>query len=93
MPYVYAALWLVIGFILILKYRKESPIFYAAGGFFFFLGFWWGADAILAVDLFASPWVWILRAVSICVLLPLVIFYFKHYRDRSAQSGGGEEKH
>ena len=48
MAYVYAALWIVIGFILILKYRKESPIFYAAGGFFFFLGLWWGADAVLA---------------------------------------------
>ena len=92
MAYVYAALWIVIGFILILKYRRESPIFYAAGGFFFFLGLWWGADAVLAVDLFASPWVWILRGISFCVLLPLVIYYFKHYRDKEAKPDDGKDK-
>mgnify|MGYP000248316198 CR=1 FL=1 len=40
MGYVYAAMWLIAGLILIFRLSKENKIFYVAGGFFLVLGFW-----------------------------------------------------
>lgn len=41
MGYVYAAMWLIAGLILIFRLSKENKIFYVAGGFFLVLGVWW----------------------------------------------------
>lgn len=38
MGYVYAALWFIVGMILVFKMGKENKAFFAVGGFFFFLG-------------------------------------------------------
>ena len=37
MGYVYAAMWLIAGLILIFRLSKENKIFYVAGGFFLVL--------------------------------------------------------
>ena len=44
MGYVYAAMWLIAGLILIFRLSKENKIFYVAGGFFLVLGVWWLLD-------------------------------------------------
>lgn len=36
MGYVYAALWFIVGMILVFKMGKENKAFFAVGGFFFF---------------------------------------------------------
>lgn len=38
MGYVYAALWFIVGMILVFKMGKENKAFFAVGGFFFFWG-------------------------------------------------------
>ena len=39
MGYVYAAMWLIAGLILIFRLSKENKIFYVAGGFLLFGSF------------------------------------------------------
>ena len=46
MGYVYAAMWLIAGLILIFRLSKENKIFYVAGGFFLVLGMWWLLDSL-----------------------------------------------
>ena len=46
MGYVYAAMWLIAGLILIFRLSKENKIFYVAGGFFLVLGVWWLLDSL-----------------------------------------------
>lgn len=92
MEYVYTAIWFLVGLILIARMGKENKIFYLAGAFFIFLGGWWLADILLAVDLMAGPWSWVLRGVSAVMLLFLGAFYFKNYRAEQAAAKNGEEK-
>ena len=54
MDYVYAAMWLLIGFLLIFRMGKEHKVFYLAGGFFLLLGIWRLADIFAPQDLFAG---------------------------------------
>ncbi len=84
MAYVYTGIWFLVGLILITRMGKENKIFYAAGGFFLFLGGWWLADILLEADLMAGPWSWVLRGVSAVMLVILGAFYMKNYRAEQA---------
>ena len=46
MGYMYAAIFILSGLILIFKLSKENKIFYLAGGYFVLMGAWWGLDAL-----------------------------------------------
>ena len=49
MGYVYAALWFIVGMILVFKMGKENKAFFAVGGFFFFWGVWQTLNEVLAI--------------------------------------------
>lgn len=70
--YFYAALWLIVGFVLIFTLSKENKIFYLAGGFFLLLGVWWLLDSLLPVSLFAGWWGVALRVVTLAALAVMV---------------------
>ena len=55
MGYVYAAMWLIAGLILIFRLSKENKIFYVAGGFFLVLGVWWLLDSLGNRVLYSEP--------------------------------------
>ena len=46
MGFVYAAIFLVAGLILVFQLSKENKIFYFAGGYFIVMGAWWMVDAL-----------------------------------------------
>lgn len=77
MPYVYAAMWFIIGLMLIFRFGKENRIFYFAGGFFLFMGAWWLTNALITVNLFEAPWVWVFRGAVAAALLILALWYYK----------------
>ena len=45
MGYMYAAIFVIAGLILIFQMSKENKIFYGAGAYFVLMGAWWGVDA------------------------------------------------
>ena len=92
MQYVYAAMWFVIGLLLIFRMGKENRIFYPTGAFFLFMGGWWLVDIFVEINLFASPWVWILRGVSAVMLVVLAIFYFRHCYHKDPGNNDAEHK-
>lgn len=97
MNYVYAAMWFLVGLILIFRMGKENKVFYFAGGFFLLLGGWWLANAMSPADLFHGGWGLALRIVTGIALVVLCIAFFKEKRqtaDQGASSGpeGQEEK-
>ena len=54
MGYVYAALWFIVGMILVFKMGKENKAFFAVGGFFFFWGVWQTLNEVLAIDMYSG---------------------------------------
>ena len=77
MTYVYAAMWLVVGFLLIFRMAKENKVFYFAGAFFLLLGGWWLANALSPVNLFDGVWGWVLRGITALALVFLCIAFFR----------------
>lgn len=77
MTYVYAAMWLVVGFLLIFRMAKENKVFYFAGAFFLLLGGWWLANAFSPVNLFAGVWGWVLRGITAAALVFLCVAFFR----------------
>ncbi|QAT51152.1 hypothetical protein EQM14_15995 [Caproiciproducens sp. NJN-50] len=69
MGYFYAALWVLVGILLIFRMGSENRVFYPIGGFFLILGAWWAAGAYTGLNLFTGAWGWALRAVTAAVLV------------------------
>jgi len=78
--YLYAAMWLAAGLILIFRMGKENRVFYAAGAFFLLLGGWWLADALLPGDQFAGTAGWVLRGITFAALLVMCVAFFRENR-------------
>ncbi len=84
MSFVYAAIFLLIGLFLLIKFTKEDKIFALLGGFFILLGIWWLLSAIFPLlQLFVGILGNVLRIVTI-VVLGIAIFYYykKFYKNR-----------
>ena len=84
MGYVYTAMWLIIGLMLVFRYGRENRVFYFAGGFFLFMGIWWLIDTLTDLNLFADPWVWVFRG-AVAVALAILIFCFLRERKKNRQ--------
>ena len=85
MAYVYAAMWLIVGLILIFRLGKENRVFYVAGGFFLILSGWWIANIVSPEDLFAGTWGIVLRVITAVALVILCVVFWQHYqKDRAA---------
>lgn len=81
MPYLYTAMWFLIGIILIVSMGKEHKIFYFAGSYFILLGFWWLLSLLLpGVDMFKGALGARLRVGSGAVFLVLLAAFAKNYR-------------
>ena len=83
MTYVYAAMWVAVGLILIFRMSKENRIFYAAGAFFIILGGWWLASAMGVANLFTGLWGWVLRGITAVALLLVCFAFFKEIKKSS----------
>lgn len=92
MSYVYAAMWFIVGFILIFRMAKENKIFYGAGAFFLFLGGWWLADTISPLDLFTGLWGWIFRGITVVALLFMSWAFVRENKKTKKDSAAGEQK-
>lgn len=91
MTYVYAAMWFVVGLLLILRMGKENRIFYAAGGFFIVLGGWWLASALGVQGMFSGTPGWILRGITAAALGFLCWAFLKESKKNDENSAKGEE--
>lgn len=84
MNFVYAAMWLLAGIILIFRMGKENKVFYFAGGFFLVLGVWWLTSAMHPEwNVFEGVWGVLLRVVTAAALLVLCYVFFKEARSSS----------
>lgn len=91
MTYVYAAMWFAVACILVFRMGRENRVFYAAGGFFFLLGAWWLADAILPENLFAGNWGLALKGITaIALILMSVAYYRETKKTKEAESHSGK---
>lgn len=87
MAYVYTAMWVIVGLLLIFRMGKENRVFAFAGGFFLLLGGWWLANTLLpAVNLFAGVWGWVLRGITAIALVVLCVAFFRENK-RKEQDG------
>ncbi len=79
MDYVYAIMWLLVAIILVVKFSKESKIFYLLGSFFLLMAIWWFANAMTPdIDLLSGNYGLILRGIGAVVLLITGVFYYKN---------------
>lgn len=93
MDYVYAAMWLLIGFLLIFRMGKEHKVFYLAGGFFLLLGIWRLVDIFAPQDLFAGVWGIVFRIIAVVALVLLCLVFWRSYqKDRESFKDGEKEQ-
>ncbi|MDF1494471.1 hypothetical protein [Caproiciproducens sp. CPB-2] len=90
MPYVYAAMWVAAGLILIFRMSRENRVFYALGAFFLLLGGWWFADAALAVNPFSGAWGWALRGLTAAALALACAVYYRESRKNRGDAPGDD---
>lgn len=76
MGYVYAALWFVVGMILVFKMGKENKAFFAVGGFFFFWGVWQTLNEVLAIDMYSGIYGWIHKGVALLALILCILVVY-----------------
>lgn len=95
MPYVYAAMWVVVGLILIFRMSRENRVFYALGAFFLLLGGWWFASAALTANPFTGVWGWVLRGFTAAALVLACVVYYKESKksvDSPGDKSSGQDK-
>lgn len=92
MQYVYAAMWLASGLLLIFRMGRENRVFYAAGAFFLLLGGWWLADAVLPGDQFGGAAGWVLRGLTAAALLVMCAAFFQENRKNNPKDTDGEDQ-
>lgn len=85
MGYVYVALWLIVGMILVFKMGRENKAFYAVGGFFLFWGVWQTLNEILDVNMYDGIFGWIHKGIAI-LTLALCVFIVYAERKKSLAS-------
>lgn len=91
MGFVYAAMFFLVGLILIFRMGKENKIFYFAGGIFLFMGIWWLLNELLEQTLFHGMWGWVFRGVMAVALVIFGLTYWKE-RKKSASGQNGDQK-
>lgn len=88
--YVYAAMWFIVGLLLIFRMGRENKVFYFAGGVFFIMAGWWLAEALTDLKMFQGAWGIAFRVIMAATLLLTGYVYFKE-RKRAALEQAGEE--
>lgn len=76
--YMYAAIFIVAGLILIFQLSKENKIFYLAGAYFVLMGGWWVVDALKpAWEVFAGVPGIVFKVITGVVLVIIAVMFFK----------------
>lgn len=91
MSYLYAAMFGLIGLLLIFRLGKENKLFYLAGSAFIFMGGWWFIKEYFKLDLFHGAWGWIFRGMMAVLLVIFLVAYFRE-RKKDAESDNSGEK-
>lgn len=83
MGYLYAMAFLIIGIYLIYNAIKEFRFLLLSGIYFILLGVWWVINQLTPnIDLTGGVFGWILRGISVVVLIITgLIYYFKYKRN------------
>lgn len=77
MDYMYGAIFLMAGLMLIFKLSKENKIFYFAGAYFLVFGGWWIANALTPeVDLFSGTPGIVFKVISGVALVVFLVFWY-----------------
>ncbi len=78
MGYMYAAIFIIAGLILIFQLSKENKIFYLAGAYFVVMGAWWGVDALRpALKVFEGVPGIVFKVITGVVLVIVAAYFFK----------------
>lgn len=88
MAYLYSAMWLLVGLILIFRMGRENRVFYPIGIFFLFLGVWWLAGQISGINMFTGAWGWTLRGITAVALVLACIVFFREIRKNNEEYNG-----
>ncbi len=81
MGYVYAVLWFIMAGLLFFKFKNESRVVYILSGYFVFAGCWWLANQFVEVDLMSGNYGWVLRGISLAMLVMLFVTYILERRN------------
>lgn len=76
LEYIYAAMFVVIGLMLLFLAAKENRAFYVAGGYFLLLGAWWYCNIRTQANLFQGTWGWVFKGITASVLLFCCYIYY-----------------
>ena len=92
MGYMYAAIFIVAGLILVIQMSKENKIFYLAGAYFVVMGGWWMVDAIKpALKVFEGVPGIVFKVIT-GVVLVIVGWYFLKVNAESRKKEKAKEK-
>lgn len=81
MQYIFVAMWLIIGLVLIISVARENKVFIFAGIYFILLGIWWLLNIIFEGIMFEGTLGIAFKAVSAAVLIILLIYFLRHRKD------------
>lgn len=83
MGYIYSVAFFLIGIYLIYNAVKEFKFLFLPGIYFALLGIWWLINQLTPeINLTGGVFEWIIRAVSVVVLVITgLIYYFKYKRN------------
>lgn len=86
MGYVYSAMWMLIGLILLFRFAKEKRVFLLLGVYFLYLGIWWLLDTVLTVAMFGGIPGFVFRVTSIvCFGVAMWQFYREWHRNKGKE--------
>ncbi len=95
MGYIYAAMWLFAGVLLLIRYRRLSRMITPLSIYLMLLGIWWLVNEFTETDLLHGVFAWILRGITAVVLAVCAIIYYSEKRntanDQSEQSADKDD--
>ena len=78
MGYMYAAIFIVAGLILIFQLSKENKIFYLAGAYFVMMGAWWLVDVLKpGLEAFSGVPGIVFKVITGVVLVIVTVYFIK----------------
>ena len=94
MSYMYAAIFIIAGLILLFQLSKENKIFFLAGGYFILMGGWWVVNALKpAWEVFSGvPGIVFKVITAIVLVICAAVFYKINRAERQKEKSGSDKK-
>ena len=80
MQYIFAAMWLAVGALLIISLSKENKIYIIAGCYFITLGIWWLLNVLWEGIMFKGMLGIGFKVFSGIILVILLLYMLRHRR-------------